>query len=111
MLSVESFAEVASFLAYYDLDGRKLTSRLLSAVAEECADEIRLFDFTNFKFYIRESWINVYRIEPEDRLSWVCRLELTSEENLAEFIAEAFRNCIVGRLVMMGRGRASDTCA
>jgi hypothetical protein len=98
MLPVEAFADVVSFLGYYDLGGLKLASTLLSAVANKCADAIRLFDFSNFAFYIFDIWISIFRLEPG---SWVCTLELSSEENLAEFIFEAFRNCDVGLFALM----------
>ncbi|KAH7722218.1 hypothetical protein AAVH_10300 [Aphelenchoides avenae] len=104
MLPLEAFADVFSFLTYYDLGCLKLVNKLLSAVAEKCADEIRLFDFSDFAFNIFGSRIEIYRIGSDNTSSPVCRLEETSEENMAEFILEAFRNCIVGR-ILLGRTR------
>lgn len=61
MLPVETFVEIASFLGYYDLGGLKLTNTLFSSVAKQCADAIRLFDFSGFFFIVLESRIDVYR--------------------------------------------------
>lgn len=96
MLPIETFAHVVSFMGYYDLGGLKLANRMLSAVASQCSDAIRVFDFADFAFLIDDT-IDVYRLSSHGCLGpWVCRLELTSEKNLAVFVSEAFRNCIVG---------------
>lgn len=96
MLPAESLADVVSFLAYYDLGGVKLTSKRFSAVANQCADAIRLFDFSDLAFDVLYSWIDVYR-DDESGTRHV-RLKLNSAKYLAEFISEAFRDCTVGRL-------------
>jgi hypothetical protein len=103
MLPIESFVDVVSFLGYYDLGGLKLANKLLSAVAHQCADAIRLFDFSDLSFSIYDNWIRVCRLKSGGRSHWACNLRLTSEENLGEFVAEAFRNCTVGRLLWLDR--------
>lgn len=101
MMPIEVFADVASFFAYNDLEGLMLASKLLSAVAKRCVDKLRLFDFSCFGFYIHDAGINVYRLHANgDYGPLVCSLELTSEENMTEFISEAFRNCTVGRFLL-----------
>lgn len=97
MLPAESLADVVSFLPYYDLVGLKLSNKLFSAVATQCAKAIRLFDFSDFTFNAYNSCITVWRFGPDGRSSLVDRLELTSESNLAIFILEALRNCAIGR--------------
>lgn len=103
MLPTEAFADVVSFLGYYDLGGLKLTNVLLCDVANRRADAIRLFDLSGFAFYLYDSFIGVYRIELDGSLSWVCQLYQPKEKNMAAFIPEAFRNCIVGRFELMSR--------
>ncbi|KAH7715189.1 hypothetical protein AAVH_17409 [Aphelenchoides avenae] len=100
ILPVETFADVVGFLKYYDLGGLKLTNKLLSSVAQKCAGAIRLFDFSDFEFYVFDTWITVYRLKSDGDTSWVCVLKLNSEKNLAEFISDAFRNCTIGRLIL-----------
>ncbi|KAH7697239.1 hypothetical protein AAVH_35679 [Aphelenchoides avenae] len=112
MLPAETLADVVGFLGYYDLGGVKLANKTLSSVANQCADAIRLFDFSDFSFYIIhlgpnvpfEDYIQVYRLD-SDGYDWplVCQLGFTSEESLSEFISEAFRNCTLGRLVLRRR--------
>lgn len=89
---------MVSFLGYYDLGGLELTSKLFSSVAQMCAGTSRLFDFSGFSFDIYDSTVCVCRLERF--LPDVCDLELDSDEGLAEFICEAFRNCTVGRLAL-----------
>lgn len=103
MLPIETFADVISFLGYYDLGGLKLANKPFSDVANQCADRIRLFDFSNFGFNIYDSGIDILWIDSdgEDGLP-VCWLDLTSKEGLAGFISAAFRNCTLGRLAVMG---------
>lgn len=103
MLPTEAFADVVSFLGYYDLGGLKLTSKPLSAITNRCAAAIRLFDFTDFAFCAYDRGVDVYRLETDGRRSWICHLELSSEKSYAEFIAEAFRNCTVGRFYLLTR--------
>ncbi|KAH7715196.1 hypothetical protein AAVH_17416 [Aphelenchoides avenae] len=104
MLPVETFAEVVSFLGYYDLGGIKLASKVSSAAANRCAGAIRVFDFSDFSFIIRNSWIAVYRYDALERrtwITWICTIEFASEVALAEFVSEAFRNCTVGSIEML----------
>ncbi|KAH7712061.1 hypothetical protein AAVH_20617 [Aphelenchoides avenae] len=103
MLPYESFVDVVSFLGYYDLGGLKLASKRLSAIARQCATAIRLFDFCDLTFHIHRSFIDVYRYDASVRRTHCITLELTSEKCLAEFIAEAFRNCTVRSLYVVGR--------
>ncbi|KAH7715331.1 hypothetical protein AAVH_17264 [Aphelenchoides avenae] len=99
MLPAETFSEVVSFLGYYDLGGLKLSSKLLSAVADECARTIRLFDFSGFIISIFEVFDETFTIVVErlDSLDWVCTLKFETERDIADFISEAFCNCTVGR--------------
>ncbi|KAH7669943.1 hypothetical protein AAVH_42835, partial [Aphelenchoides avenae] len=103
MLPAETFADVVSFLGYYDLGGLKLANKLFSARAQQCADAIRLFDFSDFEFEINDRFTVVERLEPEGSSHEVCTLEHASVESFAEFVAEAFRNCAVGRLTLVTR--------
>ncbi|KAH7722457.1 hypothetical protein AAVH_09983, partial [Aphelenchoides avenae] len=102
MLPAETLADVASFLGYYDLDGLSFSNKMLSAVANECAEAIRLFDFSGFAFFIDEYSVSVYKLDADgDCCEWVCHLEVTVEQNLVDFVSKAFRNCIIGRLMLM----------
>lgn len=103
MLPAETFAEVISFLAYYDLGGLKLSNGLSSAVAQQCADAIRLFDFSAFSFLIHDTQVEVLRLCSDGSALLVCRLELVSEKNVIEFIIQALRNCTVGCLALVRR--------
>ncbi|KAH7715207.1 hypothetical protein AAVH_17428 [Aphelenchoides avenae] len=77
-----------------------------SAVATQCADAIRLFDFTDLSFFLRDSRIIVYRLTPNGCFGpLICQLELGSENELAEFVSEAFRNCSVGRFAWIGHSQ------
>lgn len=97
MLPIEAFADVASFLEYYELGGLKLADGLTSAVADQCASAIRVFDFSEFAFYMWANCIYVTRLRSDGYVSVVCDIGLTSNTDMAEFVSEAFRNCIVGR--------------
>ncbi|KAH7725642.1 hypothetical protein AAVH_06824 [Aphelenchoides avenae] len=102
MLPVETFGDVASFLAYYDLAGLKLATKLLSSLANKCADAIRLLDFSDFKLHIYDRWVTVYRFHSNSSTSdSVCNLGLKNKKDMADFIREAFRNCIIRRLVLL----------
>lgn len=112
MLPVEAFSDVVSFLEYYDLCGLKLTNKLLFAVANKCADAIRLYDFSDLEFHVHDDFIDVYPLDLSPAFIWgypnsalVCRHQLTNENKFAEFISEAFRNCTIGRLRLMTRRR------
>lgn len=102
ILPVEALADVVRFFEYYDLGGLKLSNKTFSSLANKHADAIRLFDFSDLSFYISGSWINVFRLDAYGEASGtlMCLLKLTSEESLASFISQAFRNCAVGRLVL-----------
>lgn len=97
MLPTEAFADVASFLGYYDLGGLKLANKLSCAVADQCASTIRVFDFSDFGFYVFGNCIFVSRLRADFSISRVCELGFDSKTDVAEFIVDAFRNCIVGR--------------
>ncbi|KAH7704075.1 hypothetical protein AAVH_28744 [Aphelenchoides avenae] len=103
ILPAETFSDVVSFLEYYDLGGLKLANKMCSSVAQQCADATRLFDFSDLELYVFDSWISVYRLNADGSTSWVCELRLNSEDDLAEFISDAFRNCTVGRLILCSR--------
>ncbi|KAH7704074.1 hypothetical protein AAVH_28743 [Aphelenchoides avenae] len=99
MLAVESLADVVGFLGNYDLGGLKLANKIFSVMANHCADAIRLFDFSDFLFYISEGCVEVYRRDPNGAYgAVVCQLELSSDEIFGNFVSEAFRNCVVSRL-------------
>lgn len=100
MLPIETFTDVVGFLRYFDLGGLKLAAKSLNTIADRCADAIRLYDFSNFTFQIYDGWIIVYRHESDGSALWVCQLELDNEEAMAEFISEAFRNCVVGQFYL-----------
>ncbi|KAH7704552.1 hypothetical protein AAVH_28251, partial [Aphelenchoides avenae] len=100
MLPIDAFVEVASFLGHYDLGGLKLATKLCSSVANHCAGAIRVFDFSDFAFYVFYSWIDVYRFDSGGSKTLVCSLELRSMKNLAEFICDGLRNCTVGRIYL-----------
>lgn len=101
MLPSETLNDVVSFLGYYDLGGLKFTSKPFSAVANKCADAIRVFDFSEFAFLFQGSDIHVCQLDEDgDFGDWVCHLELATDASLADFIAKAFRNCTVGRIVL-----------
>lgn len=89
-MPAETFAEVVSVLDYYDLFSLKMASKKLSADANQCADAIRLFDFSDLEFQIWVSSIRVYRFSYN---GWPFHSELKfeSENDMAEFITEAFR--------------------
>lgn len=77
-----------------------------SAVATQCADAIRLFDFTDLSFFLRDSRIIVYRLTSTGCFGpLICQLELGSEDELAVFVSEAFRNCTVGRFAWIGHSQ------
>lgn len=99
MLPAETFADIVSFLGYYDLGGLKLASKLFSVVAVQCADLTHLFDFSDVAFYVGTNLIHVYRLRAS-LLSWACQLDFNEEKSMTEFISEAFRNCNVGRLML-----------
>lgn len=102
MLPAEALADVASFLGYYDLGGLKFANKTLSAVASKCAGAIRVFDFSGYVFFVQDSDVNVHELDTDgDAGDWVCELELATERDLADFVSAAFRNCTVGRLVLM----------
>ncbi|KAH7715188.1 hypothetical protein AAVH_17408 [Aphelenchoides avenae] len=106
MVPLETFVDVVSFLRYYDLGGLKLANKMLKAVADECADAIRLFDFSDTAFFLRDSRIVVYRLTPNGCFGpLICQLELSSEDELAEFVSEAFPNCTVGRFAWIGHSQ------
>ncbi|KAH7700252.1 hypothetical protein AAVH_32629, partial [Aphelenchoides avenae] len=98
MLPTETFADVVSFVGYYDLGGLKLANKLSADVTKQCAGAIRVFDFSGFAFYIIDSFIDMYRL---DSGRSICRLELVSEEDLAAFVSDAFRNCTIGRIAFL----------
>lgn len=101
MLPAESFADSISFLGYYDLGGLKLANRQCAAVANQCADAIRLFDFSDFAFFIENNGIFVLQQGfgfVSDLL--VCRLELNRGKDMCDFISDAFRNCTVGQFIL-----------
>ncbi|KAH7704367.1 hypothetical protein AAVH_28443 [Aphelenchoides avenae] len=93
-LPLETIADVVGFLRYYDLGGLKLANKIFSAAATHCAAAIRLFDFSDFAFYVYDGHIAVFRLDA----TYLCSLELTSGESLSDFVSEAFRNCTVGQL-------------
>lgn len=98
MLPVEAFVDVVSFLGYYDLGGLSLASKRLSDIANRCADATRLFDFSDFAFFVDDDGIDVCRLDAHgDDGPWVCQLEFSREDDVTEFISDAFRNCTVGR--------------
>lgn len=103
MLPIEAFASVISFLHYYDIDGLKFTNKLCFDAANQCAQRIRLFDFSELAFYVYDNLVEVRRVEPDGRSQRGVQLNLASEPNLAVFITEAFRNCAVGRLYVNSR--------
>ncbi|KAH7715198.1 hypothetical protein AAVH_17418 [Aphelenchoides avenae] len=102
MLPTEALADVVSFFGYYELGGLKLTNKQYSTVAHKCAMAVRLFDFSDLRFSIYCSSIEVCREDEPKHRSRRVNLEITSEKYLTEFISEAFRNCIVGRLYLNG---------
>ncbi|KAH7715185.1 hypothetical protein AAVH_17405, partial [Aphelenchoides avenae] len=98
MLPVETFSDVVSFFGYYDLGGLKLANKMFSTVAKQCAETIRVFDFSDFTYYMYDGWVSVYQLDAYgDDGPWVCMLQFENEESFAEFVSEAFRNCTVGR--------------
>lgn len=102
MLPTETFVDVVSFLGFYDLGGLKLAANMPSALAEQCAKGIRLFDFSDLSFHLYDSRMDVCQVGSGGELSPpICSFDLSEEENLSEFVSEAFRNCIVGRLVLL----------
>lgn len=103
MLPIETFADVICYLEYYDLGGLKLANKLLSDVANQCADAIRIFDFSEFSFILGDTCINVWRDQSDRCSSLVCQLQFANEINLTQFISEAFRNSIIRRLGLMGK--------
>lgn len=112
MLPAEALVDVVSFLGYYDLGSLKLANKPFSAIANQCADAICLFDFSNLSFYIYGSWIDVFRLESDGSVeTWVCELDLFDEQNLVTFVTDAFRNCVVGQLRISHRQNAFDAAA
>ncbi|KAH7712053.1 hypothetical protein AAVH_20608 [Aphelenchoides avenae] len=106
MVPLETFADIAFFLGYYDLVGLKLANQMLKALADKCADAIRLFDFSDTAFFLRDSRIIVYRLTSTGCFGpLICQLELGSEDELAVFVSEAFRNCTVGRFAWIGHSQ------
>lgn len=100
MLPAETLADVVYCLGSFDLVGLKMANKLFSALANQRAQAIRFSNFSDFEFYIFGSRIHVWLLESGARRHQVCRLTLTSENNLADFISEAFRNCIIDRLTV-----------
>ncbi|KAH7684668.1 hypothetical protein AAVH_40824 [Aphelenchoides avenae] len=118
MLPVENLADVVSFLGYYDLGGLKLSSKRFSALAQQCADQIRIFDLSDLEFCVEDIWIDVnplgaptfyLRGWPQPRTS-VCRLRPSCEYrySMADFISAAFRNCTIGRITLAYREHFLD---
>lgn len=111
MLPAEAFAEVVAFFALYDLDALKLTNRLCYQLAQQCANRIRVFDFSHLTFDIKTSNGNfkiyvVGRLIDEDvgrphRLA--SSIRFADENEMSTFVAQAFRNCTLRQLTLNNR--------
>ncbi|KAH7729754.1 hypothetical protein AAVH_02228 [Aphelenchoides avenae] len=94
MLPDHVFADVVDFLHRYDLDALLLTDALCSTLAQSAAASTRVFDFSEFRFSITASVVEVtnrpmwIRIQPSHT-----RLQFKHTGELIEFIREALRNC------------------
>lgn len=106
MLPVETFAEVASFFTLYDLTALKITNTLCREVAQRAAGNIRVYKYPDLGFDVRDTRICITR---GTAYSWNSDiLEFTDDEDLAQFISSALRNCVVSDLTARGSPRVME---
>lgn len=104
MLPVEAFAEAVAFLPLFDLISLVVTNSLCSTLAAKASNAIRWEEFPGLLFYIANEGIHIFaRTDvPTYEGSFVATLAFQSENNMVEFIAAAFPNCIFENVYISG---------
>ncbi|KAH7697360.1 hypothetical protein AAVH_35557, partial [Aphelenchoides avenae] len=102
MLPPESLLDVVAFFKYFDLDSFLLTSKQFFDLALQVVDKIRIQDLSGFDLVVvdnsyyytcaRNAQYDGNDVHPE---------HFTDEEDMAEFVSEAFRHFVVGNLKVM----------
>lgn len=104
MLSTEAFCDCVAFLRLFDLSALAVTNALCSSVALKASAAIRCEEFPGLRFYVVDC--NIYILESTPRKDedgraaffLVKSMGFSSENDLAEFVTEAFPNCIIDNL-------------
>lgn len=76
MLPIHVFEDAVGFLHVYDLDALLLTDARCSDLAHSAASMIRVFDFSEFRFNVYNSEVDVFNVEAN---KWAAVLRLVKE--------------------------------
>lgn len=108
MLPTEAFADVVAFLRVFDLRALVVTNSLCSLLAAKTSNLIRWEQFPGLLFHVENRRIEIYRRAgaPPDgalfQLSFMAQLKFTKENDMFQFVADSFPNCILGKLAIFG---------
>ncbi|KAH7707648.1 hypothetical protein AAVH_25114 [Aphelenchoides avenae] len=107
MLPNHVFADVVGYLRLYDLDALLLTDARCSGIAHSAASQIRVFDFSEFRFDLYNSSIVIYKLAQAAPNS--ITLNFLNATDLVHFIPAALRNCVLGGLTAYVKGSFDAT--
>lgn len=102
MLPVESITDVVALFQHFDLDALLLSNKQLSGIAHQAAGKIRVFELSEFSFYVYSyDGINVLNVLGDKPARFVLSEQLGNDVDMNTFVSEAFRHCIVGDLAVL----------
>ncbi|KAH7697292.1 hypothetical protein AAVH_35626, partial [Aphelenchoides avenae] len=121
MLPTEAFAETVAFLRLFDLSALAVTNLHCSSVAVKASGSLRCEEFMDLHFYVAHYWVQAMKCVGIDEygsfdMQNVELLGFPNEIGMAEFVADAFPNCVFGNMtaylnkaVMDALGRVADS--
>lgn len=106
-MPTESFAEAIAFLRLFDLSALAVTDALCSSLAVKASTKIRWEQFPGLELNLGNHFIEIFRTPgPNEvaclhRLHVVTRLSFSSFNDMSDFVAAAFPNCIFDDVVIL----------
>lgn len=97
MLPTHVFADAVQFLDLRDLDALLLTDARCSDLAHSAASKIRVFDFSDFEFYVYQNEMHIHE-HTAGPIGTI--LEFADDTELVDFIPAALRNCLLKNLTL-----------
>lgn len=109
MLPTEAFTDVVAFLRLFNLKSLVVTNAFCSSLAAGASTGIRWEEFSNLRFNISTSMIEIFVVSRDDNVLFrsrrVANLTFPNETATAEFADAAFPNCIFEEMELLSSSK------